>query len=248
MSLDILRSIIDVSDNIVVITGAGISTGAGIQDFRSEESIKEIQKYGCSGVEEILSTEYFMANTEKFYDYYRKVLFNINVEPTISHIKLAKLEKLGKVKGIITQNTDGLHQKAGSEKVIELHGSIYKNTCTVCGKKFNANYIKNHGCVPKCDKCGAIIKPDVTLYGDLMDDTKMRKAKKLVREAEYLFVLGTSLYVYPAASLLDEFNMSRNSDGKRNIIIMNKGDLGKPVDALLEFKEDMNEVWKQVNV
>lgn len=246
--LEILRSIIDITDNIVVITGAGISTAAGIKDFRSEESIREIKKYGGNSVEDILSTEFFMSNTEKFYTYYKKMLFNVNAEPTISHIKLAKLEKAGKIKGIITQNTDGLHQKAGSKKVIELHGSIYKNNCIVCGKRFNANYIGKHNIVPKCDKCGAIIKPDITLYGDLMDETKMRKARKLVREAEYLFVLGTSLNVYPAASLLDEFNMTRNSNGKRNIIIMNKGELGKPVDALLYFKGDMNNVWKQVIV
>ena len=194
-----LEKIIDESNNIVFFGGAGVSTESGIPDFRSRDGLYN-QKYKYPP-EEILSHTFFMNNTEDFYNFYRDKIIKYDVKPNAAHIRLAELEKEGKLKAVVTQNIDGLHYDAGSKNVFELHGSIRRNHCMKCGKFFTLNYIKSSEGVPRCE-CGGVIKPDVVLYEESLDDKTVDEAVAAIQNADVLIVGGTSLTVYPAAGFL----------------------------------------------
>ncbi len=197
-----LQKIIDESKSVVFFGGAGISTESGIPDFRSVDGLYN-QKYDVPP-EKILSHTYFMEETEKFYDFYRDKMIALWAKPNPAHLKLAELEKCGKIKAVITQNIDGLHQQAGSKIVYELHGSVHRNYCMKCGRFFDAQFILNSTGVPKC-QCGGTVKPDVVLYEEPLDDKTFTSAERAIMTADTLIVSGTSLTVYPAAGMIRYF-------------------------------------------
>ena len=204
-----LKEFIENAENIVFFGGAGVSTESGIPDFRSETGLYNARReYGVSP-EEILSSDFFWRNTETFYDYYKKNLIAEGAKPNKAHLALAELERRGKLKAVITQNIDGLHQDAGSKRVLELHGSVRRNRCTRCGKAFSLDYIMDpencRGKIPVCDDCGSDIKPEVVLYGESLDDDVMMDSIYAITEADLLIIGGTSLAVYPAAGLIRYF-------------------------------------------
>ncbi|MGI6767271.1 MAG: NAD-dependent protein deacylase [Lentihominibacter sp.] len=218
-----LRKIIKESDNIVFFGGAGVSTESNIPDFRSESGLYNAQQqYGMSP-ERMLSHSFFMGDTKTFFDYYKNNMIYRSAEPNKAHKALAKLEDMGKLKAVITQNIDGLHQKAGSEVVYELHGSVLRNNCMDCGKFFNLEYILNEeNCidlVPRCDKCGGIVKPDVVLYEEALDEKQVTGAVNAIRNADVLIIGGTSLAVYPAAGFINNFRGSK-------LVLINKSETG----------------------
>lgn len=227
---------IEESDNVVFFGGAGVSTESGIPDFRSVDGLYN-QKYDYPP-ETILSHSFYMRNPEEFYRFYRDKMIYEDAKPSTTHQVLAKLEQEGKLKAVITQNIDGLHQMAGSKNVIELHGTVHKNHCTSCEKSYElADVLKSDG-VPRCE-CGGLIKPDVVLYEEGLNNNDLRQAIKFIREAEVLIVGGTSLGVYPAAGLIDYYQgnklvlINKSStpyDRKANLLI-NDG-LGKVFGAL----------------
>ena len=191
------------SDNIVFFGGAGVSTESGIPDFRSVDGLYH-QQYDYPP-ETILSHSFYMQKTEEFYQFYRKKMLCLDAKPNMAHQKLAELEAAGKLKAVITQNIDGLHQAAGSKRVLELHGSVHRNYCRNCGKLFDARYILESEGVPKCDACGGQIKPDVVLYEEGLDSKTMDDALYYISRADMLIIGGTSLAVYPAAGLIDYY-------------------------------------------
>lgn len=227
-----LQEIIDSSDNIVFFGGAGVSTESGIPDFRSVDGLYN-QKYDYPP-ETILSHTFFMNKTEEFYKFYRDKLIVHGVQPNKAHIALAELEKKGKLKAVITQNIDGLHQMAGSKNVIELHGSTLRNFCMDCGKPYDINYIDNSKGVPRCE-CGGIVKPDVVLYEEMLDDNAITKAVKFISEADVLIIGGTSLNVYPAAGFINYFK------GK-HLVIINKASTSADKQSDLVINEPIGEV------
>ncbi|MDD4297740.1 MAG: NAD-dependent protein deacylase [Ruminiclostridium sp.] len=205
------------ASSIVALTGAGASTESGIPDFRSTNAATENNKKYDIPVEVILSHSFFVNYTEIFYDYYKTNLVYPEAEPNDCHIALAEMEKLCNLKGVITQNIDGLHQKAGSKNVIELHGTTKLNYCMKCNKKFKLEDIYDTGQnIPLCDKCGGIIKPDVILYEEPLNQKNLIDSVNMVKESDVLLVIGTSLVVYPAAGLLNYYNGN-------NLIIVNIG-------------------------
>lgn len=210
-----LKDIIDESENIVFFGGAGVSTASGIPDFRSSDGIYNQNLNRNFGPEELVSHSFFENYPEDFYEFYKDKLVYPEAEPNNCHIGLAKLEKDGKLSAIVTQNIDGLHQKAGSENVFELHGSTLRNYCQECGKEFDLDYILEADGVPKCDVCGGIIKPDVVLYEEPLEPEVINGAVSAIQSADTLIVGGTSLVVYPAASLINYFR------GK-NLVLINK--------------------------
>lgn len=197
-----LQQIINESNNIVFFGGAGVSTESGIPDFRSVDGLYN-QKYDYPP-EEILSLTFFNAHTGYFYDFYRDKMLALDAQPNAAHLKLAELEQAGKLSAVVTQNIDGLHQKAGSKNVFELHGSVHRNYCTSCHKFYNAEYIKSSKGVPRCN-CGGIIKPDVVLYEEGLNDNTVSGAINAIKNADCLIVAGTSLNVYPAAGFIRYF-------------------------------------------
>ena len=207
-----LASIIKASKRIVFFGGAGVSTESGIPDFRSVDGLYH-QKYDYPP-ETILSRTFFELRPAEFYKFYKDKMLPLDAKPNDAHKKLFELEQMGKLTGIVTQNIDGLHQKAGSIRVFELHGSIHRNFCLECGKFYGPEAIKNAEGVPKCE-CGGIIKPDVVLYEEGLDDATVRGALRVISEADTMIVAGTSLTVYPAAGFLDYFR------GK-NLILINR--------------------------
>ena len=226
MAYEQLSEIIKNSNNIVFFGGAGVSTESNIPDFRSANGLYNAKtKFGTSP-EQIISHSYFVNNTENFYRYYTENLIYKDAKPNKAHIALAKLEKIGKLKAVVTQNIDGLHQLAGSKVVYEIHGSVLRNTCMKCKKKFSVDYILNANGVPYCDKCGAIVKPDVVLYEEGLDDDVWNGAVNAVKNAEVLIVGGTSLAVYPAAGLINIFQ------GKK-LVLINKSET--PYDNLADI-------------
>ncbi len=197
-----LQQIIDESRKIVFFGGAGVSTESGIPDFRSEDGLYR-QKYTVSP-ETMLSHDWFFSHTEEFFKFYRDKMLPLWAQPNAAHRKLAELEEKGKLLAVVTQNIDGLHQKAGSRRVFELHGSVHRNTCLKCGKTFSAEQIAAHEGVPHCD-CGGLIKPDVVLYGEPLDGDTVEGAIRAIAAADTLIVAGTSLTVYPAAGFVSCF-------------------------------------------
>ena len=231
-----LEKIIAESGNIVFFGGAGVSTESGIPDFRSVDGLYH-QKYDYPP-EEILSHTFWEENTEEFYRFYRDKLIVKGAKPNAAHLRLAKLEKEGKLKAVITQNIDGLHQAAGSKNVFELHGSTLRNYCTGCGAFYDVDFIANSTGVPRCPKCGGIIKPDVVLYEEGLDQTTLQRAVRYIQEADVLIIGGTSLTVYPAAGLIDYYK------GKK-LVLINK--TATPMDgrADLVINERIGEVFRR---
>ena len=207
-----LKETIDNSKRIVFLGGAGVSTESGIPDFRSSDGLYNM-KYDYPP-ELILSHDFFYGDTLEFYKFYRDKMNSLNYKSNITHYYLSKLEKEGKLIGIITQNIDGLHSKAGSKNVLELHGSIMNNYCTKCHKYYDANYVFSSNDIPKCD-CGGIIKPNVVLYKEPLSEDIWNEAVRLISIADTLIIGGTSLTVYPAASLIDYFHGD-------NLILINR--------------------------
>ena len=197
-----LKKWLDESSNIVFFGGAGVSTESGIPDFRSVDGLYN-QQYDYPP-ETILSHSFYMRKPEEFYRFYRNKMLFPNAEPNRAHKALARLEKMGKLKAVVTQNIDGLHQKAGSREVLELHGSVLRNYCTRCGKFYGLDAILNSTGVPKCT-CGGTIKPDVVLYEEGLDQETIEKSVKYIANADVLIIGGTSLTVYPAAGLIDYY-------------------------------------------
>ena len=230
------KQFINESNNIVFFGGAGVSTESGIPDFRSKDGLYNQQyKYPP---EQILSHTFFMDNPEEFYQFYRAKMNSLQYEPNITHIKLAELEKEGKVKAVVTQNIDGLHQKAGSKQVYELHGSVLRNYCMDCHKFYEAKDVFESEGIPRCT-CGGIIKPDVVLYEEGLDDETIRGAVKAIQEADLLIVAGTSLTVQPASSLIHYFRGS-------NIVLINKDATPYDTMASLVINETMGKVFENI--
>ena len=201
-----LREWIDGSDNIVFFGGAGVSTESGIPDFRSVDGLYNQQyKYPP---ETILSHTFFLSETEEFYRFYRAKMLALDAKPNAAHLKLAEWEREGKCRAVVTQNIDGLHQKAGSKRVYELHGSVLRNHCMKCGKFYPAEFIRDAQGIPRCT-CGGIVKPDVVLYEEALDEKTLAGAISAIRQADVLIVGGTSLTVYPAAGLLGYYRGGR---------------------------------------
>lgn len=212
-----IRAILDNSKKVAFFGGAGVSTESNIPDFRSENGLYQaVSQYGHSP-EEMLSHTFFMNHMETFFDYYKNNLIYQAAEPNRAHLALARLEEEGKLQGVVTQNIDGLHQMAGNEKVYELHGSVLRNYCMECGAFYDLDYIMDEAhCekgIPHCRKCGGIVKPDVVLYEEALDDQVISGAINVIRQADTLIVGGTSLVVYPAAGLINYFS------GKELILI-----------------------------
>ena len=201
-----LKEWIDGSDNIVFFGGAGVSTESGIPDFRSVDGLYNQQyKYPP---ETILSHTFFLSETEEFYRFYRAKMLALDAKPNAAHLKLAEWEREGKCRAVVTQNIDGLHQKAGSRNVFELHGSVLRNHCMKCGKFYPAEFIRDAQGIPRCT-CGGIVKPDVVLYEEALDEKTLAGAISAIRHADVLIVGGTSLTVYPAAGLLGYYRGDR---------------------------------------
>ncbi|MDO4868800.1 MAG: NAD-dependent protein deacylase [Bacillota bacterium] len=242
-----LTKILKESSNIVFFGGAGVSTESNIPDFRSEQGLYNAKKdYGMSP-EQMISHSFFMRDTETFFDYYKKNLIYRDAKPNKAHIALARLEEMGKLKAIATQNIDGLHQMAGSKTVYELHGSVLRNYCMECGESYDLDYIMDpancDGSIPKCQKCGGIVKPDVVLYEESLDEDQITGAIDAIRSADTLIIGGTSLVVYPAAGFVHYFNGNKlvlinksqtAFDGKADLVINDAiGEvLGEAVDNL----------------
>ena len=228
-----LQEIIDCSNRIVFFGGAGVSTESGIPDFRSENGVfNSMQKYGETP-EKLVSHSYFINHTEEFYQYYKENLIFNDTKPNKAHIALAKLEEIGKLKAVITQNIDGLHQKAGSKNVLELHGNANRNYCQICNKKYDANYILESDNIPRCE-CGGIIKPDVVLYEEPLNTGLLNFATSYIESADTLIVGGTSLVVYPAAGLITHFK-------GENLVLINKSPTDYDSFADLVINEPIGE-------
>lgn len=233
-----LQEIIYASDNIVFFGGAGVSTESGIPDFRSESGIfKSLEKYGDTP-ERLISHSYYLEHTEEFFSYYKDCLIFPEAEPNSAHYTLARLEKEGKLKAIITQNIDGLHKKAGSKNVLELHGSVYRNYCEICKKEYDLNFILESEGIPHCT-CGGIIKPDVVLYEEALDMNILNKSAQYIMSADTLIVGGTSLVVYPAAGLINYFK------GK-NLVLINKSKTDYDLLASLVINEAIGETLNKI--
>lgn len=202
-----LKAAFDTSQRAVFFGGAGVSTASGIPDFRSVDGLYH-QQFAYPP-ETILSHTFFMHHTDEFYDFYRSRMLPLAARPNQAHLKLAELERDGKLAAVVTQNIDGLHQKAGSHNVFELHGSIYRNYCMCCNAAYSAEWIKETSAVPHCEACGGIVKPDVVLYEEMLDDAVVQGAIDAIAHADLLVIGGTSLVVYPAAGLINYFKGSQ---------------------------------------
>ena len=231
-----LKKMIKESKNIVAFTGAGISTLSGIKDFRSKDGLYNM-KYKFPP-EEILSRGFFLDKTEEFYEFYKDKMNCLKNKPNIVHNYLMQLEKEGKLKAVITQNIDGLHTKAGSKNVLELHGSVYRNNCMDCGKSYDAEFVFNSKGVPRCT-CGGIIKPDVVLYEESLDDEVMRETIKAISSCDLLLILGTSLTVYPASSFVNYYQGNK-------LVIINNMLTGYDRRANLVIHKDLKEVFEKL--
>lgn len=232
-----LRQWVNESDNIVFFGGAGVSTESGIPDFRSVDGLYN-QQYDYPP-ETILSHTFYRRNTEEFYRFYRNKMLCLDAEPNAAHLKLAQWEKEGKLKAVVTQNIDGLHQAAGSRKVYELHGSVLRNFCESCHKFYDVNYIADSEGVPRCG-CGGSIKPDVVLYEEGLDQNILSGAIRAISEADVLIVGGTSLAVYPAAGLLDYYNGNK-------LVLVNKTPTARDGMADLVVQGSIGEIFSQLD-
>lgn len=237
--IETLQKWIDESSRIVFFGGAGVSTESGVPDFRSVDGLYN-QKYDYPP-EEILSHTFYRRKPDEFYRFYRDKMLYTDVKPNKAHLKLAELEAAGKLEAIVTQNIDGLHQAAGSKKVYELHGSVLRNYCEECGKFFDMQYIIDCDGVPKCDKCGGPVKPDVVLYEEGLDTNTMNGALKSISEADMLIIGGTSLAVYPAAGLIDYYRGNK-------LVLINMSKTPMDARADLVIYEKIGQVLSQIEV
>ena len=230
-----LQKIIDESNNIVFFGGAGVSTESGIPDFRSQDGLYN-QKYDYPP-ETILSHTFFMRRPEEFFKFYRDKMLCDTAKPNAAHLKLAEMEQAGKLKAVITQNIDNLHQMAGSKKVLELHGSVYRNHCMKCGKFYDFKYMKESEGVPKCT-CGGMIKPDVVLYEEPLDSNTIDDAIHEISRADMLIIGGTSLVVYPAAGFVNDFRGDA-------LVMINKDATNQDGRCDLVFRESVGQVLEE---
>ncbi len=235
--LETLKNWIDNSDNIVFFGGAGVSTESGIPDFRSVDGLYN-QQYDYPP-ETILNHTFFRRNTEEFYRFYRAKMLALDAKPNAAHKKLAQWEQEGKLKAVVTQNIDGLHQAAGSRVVYELHGSVHRNYCQKCGAFYDARYMLESTGIPQCEKCGGIIKPDVVLYEEGLDDATIRGAIHAISHADVLIIGGTSLTVYPAAGLIDYYNGNK-------LVLINKSVTPMDSRADLLVQGPIGEIFSQL--
>lgn len=230
------KSLVKKSNNIAFFGGAGVSTESGIPDFRSKDGLYN-QKYDYPP-EEILSHTFFLKHTEEFYKFYKDKMNSLKYEPNITHVKLVELENKGKLKAIVTQNIDGLHQKAGSKNVYELHGSVLRNYCMKCHKFYDAEYVFNSSGIPKCS-CGGIVKPDVVLYEESLNEETLENSIIAIANADMLIVAGTSLTVYPASGLINYFR------GK-NLVLVNRDSTPYDNRANLVINESLGKVFNEI--
>lgn len=234
-----LQQWIDESSRIVFFGGAGVSTESGIPDFRSVDGLYN-QQYDYPP-ETILSHTFYRKNPEEFYRFYRNKMLCLDAEPNMAHKKLAELEAAGKVKAVITQNIDGLHQLAGSKKVLELHGSVHRNYCESCRHLYDASYMLNSEGVPHCEECGGEIKPDVVLYEEGLDNQIIQEAVYYISQADMLIIGGTSLAVYPAAGLVDYYRGNK-------LVLVNKTSTPRDSMADLVLQESIGELFGKITV
>ena len=232
-----LREIINESGNIVFFGGAGVSTESGIPDFRSVDGLYN-QKYDYPP-ETILTHTFYRHYPEEFFRFYKDKMLCLTAKPNAAHLKLAKWEQEGKLKAVITQNIDGLHQAAGSKRVLELHGSVLRNYCEKCGKFFDAEYMLHSKGAPKCDDCGGAIKPDVVLYEEGLDNQTLSDAVSYISKADVLIIGGTSLVVYPAAGLIDYYRGNK-------LILINKTPTARDSGADLVVQGSIGEIFSSL--
>ncbi len=231
-----LKELIDGSDNIVFFGGAGVSTESGIPDFRSVDGLyNQTFRYPP---ETILSHTFYEKHTEEFYQFYRAKMLAPDAQPNAAHYKLAQWEREGRLKAVITQNIDGLHQKAGSREVLELHGSVLRNYCTRCGKFHDLDFILRTTGVPRCE-CGGVVKPDVVLYEEALNEDVMARAIHYIRQADVLLIGGTSLVVYPAAGLVQYYRGSK-------LAVVNKGATGAALHAAVTVDGPIGQTLAQL--
>ena len=236
--LETLKTWIRDSRRIVFFGGAGVSTESGIPDFRSTNGLYA-QKFDYPP-ERILSHSFFLANPSYFFRFYREKMLPLEYEPNITHKVLSSWERAGRLSAVVTQNIDGLHQKAGSKNVYELHGTVLKNYCMRCGEFYNAEYIRDSNNIPRC-ACGGIIKPDVVLYEELLDNDTVNKSIQAISDAELLIVAGTSLSVYPAAGLINYYHGNR-------LVLINRDATTYDDRANLVFHEKLGEIFAQLPI
>ena len=237
--IETLKQWVKESDNIVFFGGAGVSTESGIPDFRSVDGLYS-QTYDYPP-EQILSHTFFMRKPDEFYRFYHDKMLIDGAKPNAAHLKLAELEAAGKLKAVVTQNIDGLHQDAGSKNVLELHGSVLRNYCMKCHKFFDVDYIKKAPGIPVCDHCGGTIKPDVVLYEEGLDMDTMDAAVNAIKNADVLIIGGTSLVVYPAAGLVDYYRGNK-------LVLVNKSQTGMDSRADLVIYDSIGKVFSQLEV
>lgn len=234
--IELLKQWILESNRIVFFGGAGVSTESGIPDFRSVDGLYN-QKFEYPP-EEIISHSFYRRDPEYFFRFYREKMLPLGFEPNITHKKLAQWEQDGKLLAVVTQNIDGLHQKAGNKRVYELHGSVLRNYCVKCGKFHNAEFVKNSLDVPRCD-CGGIVKPDVVLYEESLDSATIEGSVAAISRADLLIVAGTSLTVYPAAGLVNYYRGNR-------MVLINRDETPYDHQADLVFHEKLGDIFKQL--
>lgn len=240
MAYEALCELIKTSENIVFLGGAGVSTESDIPDFRSADGLYNQENDHIVPPEELLSINFMKNNTKLFYDFYINNVIHLEAKPNITHKVLTKLEDVGKLKAVITQNIDGLHQKAGSERVIELHGSIFDNYCTKCNKKYNVQTIIESTDLPTCDNCGGLIRPDVVLYGEGLKTEDVNDAIEYITHADLLIIGGTSLVVYPAAGLVNYFQGD-------NLVLINRDETPYDHKADLVINDELGKVFKAID-
>lgn len=236
-TIEELKEVIDKHDNIVFFGGAGVSTESGIPDFRSVDGLYN-QQYDYPP-ETILSHTFYRQNPKEFYRFYRNKMLFTSAKPNAAHLKLAEWERQGKLRAVITQNIDGLHQAAGSKVVLELHGSVLRNYCESCHQFYDVNYIINSSDIPKCEKCGGPVKPDVVLYEESLNQQTLNEAIRYIHEAKVLIIGGTSLAVYPAAGLIDYFRGDK-------LVVINKASTPRDSYADLLIQAPIGEIFSQL--
>ena len=235
-AIDTLKTWVNESKHIVFFGGAGVSTESGIPDFRSVDGLYS-QKFDYPP-ETIISHSFFEKKTAYFFNFYREKMLPLGFEPNVTHRVLARWEQEGRLDAVVTQNIDGLHQKAGSKKVYELHGSVLRNYCTRCGKFYSAEFVKNASGVPLCD-CGGVVKPDVVLYEEALDEHTMIKSVQAISKADMLIVAGTSLTVYPAAGLIRYYRGHR-------LVLINRDETPYDREADLVIHDSLGKVFKEL--
>lgn len=236
--IDRLQQLVDNSSRIVFFGGAGVSTESGIPDFRSQDGLYH-QRWQYPP-EQIVSHTFFVRRTEEFYEFYKEKMLYLDAKPNTAHLALARLEKAGKLRSVVTQNIDGLHQAAGSQRVWELHGSVLRNRCTECGREYDVRYVKEAQGVPRC-QCGGVIKPEVVLYEEGLDNRVIQGAVEDIAQADLLIIGGTSLGVYPAAGLIDYYR------GKE-LVLINRSPTPRDRQATLLITGSIGEIFGALKI